>query len=428
MNRLPFFIVLTALLPYLFLNMRFEHIVIPVLLFFSFFHLRHPRTDLLLSVLGLLFALGALLLGSSISGETGLSTSSFNSFVRILMPTIMLMSFPMLMTLVDRPLDRTANAILTFCFIAVVFTIASLQFPYVGDILKYWVRADEENSVWTASRDVGRYNGIFNQPLEAGTFYSVGLIASVYLGKKNSSNRWLLIVSVLMIALGGSLSLSKNFLIIGIAISFIFAMWIGLVSIKWALLIVTPVILILGYYVLQSNVTYFDSLYDLYLSGGTLSALSAGRYGLNESEVSWLFSETWNGKSFLLGHGLGSYLPLDSGYLEFFYQGGIMALSGYLVFLGSIALLAWRHRAKDEGKMLFVLVLYTAAASFGGPIISASRASVPLMLLISASAAGIRLSNHINKNFSRRYLGDDFILPVQHKQPTPWLVEKNRGL
>ena len=118
-------------------------------------------------------------------------------------------------------------------------------------------------------------------------------------------------------------------------------------------------------------------------------AISAGRLGSSETGVSQLFADLWDRDRWILGRGLGSHLPLDSGYLEYFYQGGALAIVGYLAFLVVLAVAAIRYRATAGGKLIGCLLVLTVAGSTGGPVITASRASVAFMLLLAAAFVSI---------------------------------------
>jgi len=136
------------------------------------------------------------------------------------------------------------------------------------------------------------------------------------------------------------------------------------------------------------NQSYLDSLLDLYYDGGLISALSAGRVGgEGEGSVSILTNDLITSGDWVTGRGLGSYLPLDSAFLEYFYQGGIFALAGYVAALVILSFIAWRDRRSEIGKLLIFVVAYVWIASIGGPTLTASRANVSLVMLISSCLA-----------------------------------------
>lgn len=125
-------------------------------------------------------------------------------------------------------------------------------------------------------------------------------------------------------------------------------------------------------------------------------ALTAGRLGSSDTEVSQLFAQLWTQGHWVYGRGVGSQLPLDNGYLEYFYQGGVLALCGYVVSLVALALPAVAHARRIEGKLLFYLLLFVVIASLGGPVVTANRANVTLMLLMVACIVTMRRNPFIN--------------------------------
>ena len=113
-------------------------------------------------------------------------------------------------------------------------------------------------------------------------------------------------------------------------------------------------------------------------------ALTAGRLGAGDTEVSLLFSELWSQGFWVFGRGLGSHLPLDNGYLEYFYQGGILSLLGYIYFLVALYLSGVNEKSSLHGKLMNSLLFFIAVASLGGPVVTASRANIALILLVIA--------------------------------------------
>lgn len=385
---------LVAMMPYLVGGLRLEHIVIPLLATFALLALS-GRSRLSRDICALLFlcttalgaGLAATVVGSMLSDLTGLDARPDAMFLRLCMPVLMLFSFPILLSRVPNPMEETARAVTRIATVAGFCAVLS-AFVDMSALLAPWVQS-EPGSVWDNSVAVGRYPGLFNQPLEAGVFYSVALMAQVWLfrfgRKKTISNT----IGLIAIVAGGMASFSKNFSLLGMFVALLFSTQIGLVGFWSVLVLVIGCAAVIPMFIAQLNPAYFDSLLDLYREGGILLAVSAGRLGSSETGVSQLFSELWDRDYWILGRGLGSHLPLDSGYLEYFYQGGIVAIGGYLIFLIVLGLISIRYRATAEGKLVSCLLIMAVAGSMGGPVITASRASVAFMLLLAAAFASI---------------------------------------
>ncbi|MDQ6949534.1 MAG: hypothetical protein M3256_25615, partial [Actinomycetota bacterium] len=102
-----------------------------------------------------------------------------------------------------------------------VNTILSLYCLYRGSILvlgflpHFWTSGIEgSSSVASLAFQNGRYTGIFNQPAEAGAAYGIALFCLIYLVQiEPRSHAVRLIFFGTLIALGGTLSVSKVFLL-----------------------------------------------------------------------------------------------------------------------------------------------------------------------------------------------------------------------
>jgi len=399
---IPFAIMVSAMMPYLFNGLRLEHVVVPVLaalaLLMSGEDARldpDSRVLLFLAVFALWASLAGVLLGSVFSDVTGFDARPEAMFLRLCMPVLMLFSFVVLLSRVPEALETTARAIVWIAIPAGLCAVLS-ALVNLSDVLAPWVQQDS-GSVWENSVAIGRYPGLFNQPLEAGIFYSVALLAQVYLIK---FARGLIVTTtfgLVVIIAGGMISFSKNFSVLGVAAALLFATLMDLVGLWAVLVMLIGGAVAIPLAISELNPAYFDSLADLYREGGILMAISAGRLGSSETGVSQLFADLWDRDRWVLGRGLGSHLPLDSGYLEYFYQGGALAIAGYLAFLAVLAMAAIRYRVTAGGKLIGCLLILAVAGSMGGPVITASRASVAFMLLLAAAfvSTGERSANQI---------------------------------
>lgn len=385
----PFLLLGAALLPYLSGNLRFEHVAIPALTAWAILQARrvHPETAWIVG--GLMIGALATAFFSRYSYLTGAMSDPLPQFIRLILPALMMATFPSLVPQDEDSSIHMAKATVVLGGICASFTAISLVSGPVNGLLVLWVRSDE-GGTWFSSQDIGRYTGIFNQPIEAGIFYSIALIAVIHLLRYTKMSRTLLIAAMIVISFGGAASLSKNFIVLGAAAAVGYAFLIRLISRNAVLVLSIPIIISAPVLLERVNQNYFDSLKYLYNEGGILAALSAGRFGYSEASVSILFDSLVSSGDWLAGRGLGSQLPLDNGFLEYLYQGGILALLGYIVALTALTIYAWKNRAYRDAKLLLIIMAYTWLASTGGPAITASRAGTALLLLVSACLASIR--------------------------------------
>jgi hypothetical protein len=257
----------------------------------------------------------------------------------------------------------------------------------ISGILGPWVRGGDE-SVWASALAIGRFTGVFNQPLEAGTFYSVALFGTIYLASRPGRHRALLAIAMLCILAGGLLSLSKNFVVLGLGVGVILAIALRVIRLSTAIFVSAGGMTAIGIGIWRLNEAYATSLLDLLDSGGLILALTAGRFGGEETDVGQLFAALYSRSNWLTGFGLGAHLPLDNGYLEYFYQGGVLAILGYGIWMAILLAGAGQAMKSAEGKLLAALLTFVAAASLGGPVITANRANVALLALMVTATHG----------------------------------------
>jgi hypothetical protein len=388
MNKYIFALASLSFFPYLSTGVRGEYVVLLLLFFpvFCYSLLKYGHNIFvfhLLKTFGLTFALFFLVISSLTSSVSGLDANPITMFARVAMPAIMFFVFSVILRNIENTLVKTTSVLSMFGAVAGAVSLCSALFD-LSEYLSPWVSNNDSESVWAQANGLGRFTGIFNQPLEAGIFFFITSLSSlVVLNGYCFKNRKYHYLFLFFSVLGGLLSLSKNYSLLGLPILILFALSINLISYKITFLISLITTAILSIYLIYFNDVYLESFILLYNDFGFLNALSAGRYGSNESAVANLFNDVLV-NNLLLGFGLGSKLPLDSGYLEYFYQGGLFALLGYLFFLLHIFISAFNARLIISKNLLYTLLIYIVIASFGGPVITANRANILLFILISS--------------------------------------------
>lgn len=389
MSAFPYILVFSALLPYLSAGFRVEHVFIPALFLLAALNARRIHSETLIVVGGLLLGAFAAAIASQYSWEAGADADPLSQFIRLVLPAVTFMVLPTVLPQNEDVLVNVSEAVTISAALCASFTAASLISVPANEMLQIWVQSGD-NSVWLNSQDVGRYTGIFNQPIEAGIFYSVALLGSIHAYRYGTMSRVLLLAAIALIIFGGTASLSKNFIVLGAACAVAYAFWIKLLSRVLFIILCVPILILAPVGLEQLNINYIASLRDLYLDQGLIGALSAGRFGSEDGSVSLLFTSLFESGDWVSGRGLGSHLPLDSGYLEYLYQGGIFGLCGYILALAAMSWYAWTNRQYENGKMLMVLLIYIWLSSTGGPTITASRAGVIVLIMVSACVVGIR--------------------------------------
>lgn len=391
----------SGVFPYLPGGLRLEHLIFPLALIISIivsiYRLNSVSRPLLLISFLLFFGAIFAVAVSYFSASSGAAAPMLTMSVRLLLPAIVFASMAFCQPNDSSFSTSTAAAIV---FISVPISLVAIISTFIdlSSFLSYYIK-NEEDSVWTQAFSLGRFTGLFNQPLEAGVFYSVALLALIYL----ISIRWglpagrLLILGFILI--GGSLSLSKNFIILGVLTSLVYSISIRVISLRSGLVLFGIMAAAIFSWLLLSDDNYANSFIQLFLDGGLLLALSAGRLGTADTEVAQLWSYLLTSGKWVTGVGLGSYLPLDNGYLEYFYQGGVIPVICYILFILSLLIYSIYYWSINESKLLFFLGVFIAVSSLGGPAITASRANVSLLTLIAVCVLSISYyKNQIKRN------------------------------
>jgi 4-amino-4-deoxy-L-arabinose transferase-like glycosyltransferase len=259
-------------------------------------------------------------------------------------------------------------------------------------------------SVWQNAASMGRISGIFNQPMEAGIAYSIGLTAWMYWFSTTKRIGVWKAVLLCGIVIGGAMSVSKVFILGGVPLGIFYFAWGYRIRALIRPKFIISALLIVGFLVPISLVLmskwigtqFFLRLFEAKsLPDRNLIAIySAGRFGSDESSVTQLFSLTFREAPFC-GFGFGAFSPLDNGYLEFFYQGGFVALFIYVVILFILSSHAVRfyNLARNECRLLFILIFLIIGAGFGAPVFTINRSSIFLWALIVLSISASSFSN-----------------------------------
>lgn len=259
-------------------------------------------------------------------------------------------------------------------------------------VLNYWQPPDSPegaNSVMANTIDMSRFTGIFNQTHENGACYSLGL----FLWGLHAIRRpriGLFAMSVLgCLLVGGAISVSKIFLLGGIPLFIIYLGWFGgfrkLMAWKPLTVLALAMASIVTYAARWEGLDYLLRFFSESERSktGILSLLTAGRFsGSGQGETADLWRWVWS-QSPVFGTGLASYTPLDSGYMEFYVQGGLLALSVYFLILFSLSSLGRPFPRKSPRKAFgLLLFLFLFVSSLGAPVLTLNRFSTILWIYI----------------------------------------------
>jgi len=261
-----------------------------------------------------------------------------------------------------------------------IIVLLSLFFNLNAFLTPFVRSCFEGPSVWELAMSMGRYSGIFNQPLEAGLTYSLGLLSWAYLNRHHRKTNFLDYSLLILLFLGGLMTVSKIFILVGTLIFLVY--WNPFFVLKKHLnrhfMFVGALGLCLAVWVKNSwnGYSYFFRLFQIKADTNLIELYTGGRLGAVYSTIPEKFSKVWIEEP-LWGYGYGVVSCFDNGFLEFFVQGGLLALLGYIVLLAIFLRYAWRGflRGYDEGRLLLAYFFLVLAGNFGGPVITINRFS-----------------------------------------------------
>jgi len=255
----------------------------------------------------------------------------------------------------------------------------------------FWAgRGADISTVAQRASILGRYTGIFNQPIEAGLMYSLGLLLWAYIVSSKDKIRARDALLLILLIINGLLSVSKVFLFGGLPLFIAYIIHESIHKNSFikhlkSLIIIVPTVYLLN--ILLSNYWRgYDYLMRFFIesNGDNLATGLLGTRYSSETTVMRNFEQTWAESPFY-GFGFGAHGPFDNGYLEFFMQGGVLALLLSCLLFVVLLYYAVQYRSKEsrlEAKTLIWLQLLVIGASLGGSTITANRFSVLFWVLV----------------------------------------------
>jgi hypothetical protein len=293
-------------------------------------------------------------------------------------------------TAAGRILEAACRVLILMLLLNALIAVASV-FLDLSSSLRYFVADPDREGLSVAARaaTMGRFSGIYNQPFECGLTYSVGLFAWAYLILKSNRISLADYVRLICLLLGGCLSVSKAFILVGCPLFFLYCLSESRIRclLNWRWIAFGVASVALGFGLLDhwtgrdSFLALFDARSDR--TPNLVWRYTAGRFGSEDTEVVRFFTRVWE-EAPIQGAGFMVQGALDNAYLAFFVQGGLIALTGYLILLLSIGLTALRQRVRrrDEGRFLRIIIFYIVAAGMGAPVITINRFSTVFWVLL----------------------------------------------
>lgn len=251
----------------------------------------------------------------------------------------------------------------------------------ISEILFFFHSTTIENldigveSVSALSAKMNRFSGIFDQPLEAGLSYSIGMLSSIYIYKIKKITTYKFIIYIIMLNLGGVLTVSKVFIYGGLPLSIIYyciinKSTISLIFLSLPVIVLTKIVLLMS-----GGSDFFERLLDF---NNLIDNIIYGRYDV-DSNIIINFEENFK-NNLIFGLGYTGRSIYDSGYFQYFIQGGILQLALQVFLLIYLTLMS-----RLKSPYFFLLIIFINFQQFmtllGGPTILSNRSSVYLGIM-----------------------------------------------
>lgn len=253
-------------------------------------------------------------------------------------------------------------------------------------------------SVKARSINMGRYLGVFNQPMSSGCAYLVGTLCFLTTYRRGTDNTFLSLIIIGLLTIGGSFSVSKVFLFglpLIILTFFILSICINKLSksniyILIIILSVLPILVIFLDYFNWRGYDFFVRFFEIdnYFGSTKLDnviiATAEGRF-TNDTYALLKIKELLM-KNKILGYGVTDMHVFDSGIYEITLLGGLLGIAIYLSIIFYFLVISLLEIAKRNpmGISLFCIFIIFFGTSLGGSPIHLNRVS-PLLLLVILS-------------------------------------------
>lgn len=394
-KALPYLLIISAFGPYLLpsFGLRVEHLVIYslVVLFVFYFMLRKDNT--LIKPLFNLFFIWSfaflLIMLTTFFKKQSSMIALMPEIENFIQPIALLLFFiPVFKYLTieesEKRLTKVSKLIVTLVTINSFWALMSF-FIDTTPINEYFWGGTETTA--SKAEQMGRYSGIFTSPAEGGIMNAIGLFAWIYY-VNNTKLKLRSIFALMLIILGGLITVSKFFILVGLPLAILVILFGGIS--KWKLFkVMVPSFILgaIGLKILENNWNgqdYFLRLFNFTSQTNLIDLFTGGRYGSN-SQQSQLFEKVLQSDP-ILGTGFGYHPIVDSGFFHFFGNGGAVGLVLYILILISLVSFNIRYlylyRINSETVLFTLLTVLIISSSFGIPILVVNRVSIVIWVLL----------------------------------------------
>jgi len=234
------------------------------------------------------------------------------------------------------------------------------------------------------AQSAGRYSGVFTQVFEAGYAYALALISWAYLVNNNFPSMKYKYVALLLICIGGIMTYSKVFLVLGL-LSFVViirnTLLLRYLSVFFLLGIVTS---LFNLEIFSKGFIYLTRLIFIEEGYSVFDIYTSGRF-VSDSNI-WIGMWDVILNSPFYGYGYGSIQTSDFSLYEVISLGGLIGVLANLFLFFILFFINAKIKDRAIKRYYFYILLVTILSSLAAPVITANRVSVVFWILTSLIA------------------------------------------
>lgn len=399
-TSLIYILIISAFGPYLFpsIGIRVDHlfiygIFILLVIFNKVYFLKDFSISFILILLVVLFLLPFV---NSITAVNIISSSLFVAQIEnYLQPLIIFLIFASLMPIKIDELDNVFNKgleiIIWLAAFNTIFSIYTFLNPdtslirfFSGTrIIDHSVLGELTNAELNLS--AGKSIGIFSQTYSVGFLYAFSILGWGYLYRNENTQKIKNFFLLSLLLIGGLISFSKIFLVIGIPL---FVFFVGLKKFIYIFIPILLAILI----IISFNSSIIETIRDYeamkyiyrlivgFTSGDIVNIFTSGRL----SEDSIIFPNIINilSTNTFFGLGYGSIETSDFAFYEIISLGGLFSLFAYTFLLIIVIVPIFNLRSLKDKYFYSFFIILCFLSSLAAPIFTANRISIIIWFVI----------------------------------------------
>lgn len=275
-----------------------------------------------------------------------------------------------------------------------VIAIFDTRYDLSGYLRPFWATAEATTSVAARAEDLGRVSGIINQPSSAGLAYSLAGLLAVYLYRDRPRK---LYVALSLISIGGMLTVSKVFILIGVPLILLY-MWKSRSGNGKAGMLFATAVLVVG--VIQSGLlevwdgaNYLARLVAPPEHKSLIGFYTAGRWAEDSPMLDVIFSAVEF--SPLVGVGAGGWdVPYDSAWTEVVVVAGLLGVACLALVLAGFFRLAKQTTDPSRRRFTLFLAWLLLPASFGVPALTTNRVGAMVWIVVALLVLAKQCDHH----------------------------------